>query len=114
MHNATMLVFQFLVPAMLVQDDPQAYFRPLYHNERHLSAARRAVIDALVAETAQAFAAGPPPDVQRLKSLHERLIGATWHELRAACKQWDVAYPTSAQEAMRDYYRRELGWEIAG
>jgi predicted nucleotidyltransferase len=113
MHNATMLVYQFLVPAMIVQDDPDAYFRPPYHNERHLAPERRRVADGFVAEIAAAFAGGPPPDFERLKSLHERLIGAVWRELRQACAQWSVEYPAQAQEAMREYYRQELGWGIA-
>lgn len=112
MFNATMLVYQFLVPAMLVQDDPAAYFRPQYHNERHLAPARRKIADAFVSEIAEAFTGGLPPDFGRLASLHERLIGAVWRELRLACEKWSVSYPVAAQEAMREYYQRELGFEI--
>ncbi|MCH8052316.1 MAG: nucleotidyltransferase domain-containing protein [Chloroflexi bacterium] len=113
MFNAVSLVYQFLVPAMLVQDDPRSYFRPPYHNERHLSPMRRKIADQFVAEIAAAFAGGPPPvSFDRLKSLHERLIAAVWRELRLACEKWGVEYPESAQEAMREYYRRELGFEI--
>jgi predicted nucleotidyltransferase len=112
MYNATMLVYQFLVPAMIVQDDPDAYFRPVYHNERHLFPARRQVANAFVKEIAEVFAGGLPPDSGRVASLHERLIGAVWRELRGACEAWGVAYPVAAQEEMREYYQRELGIEI--
>jgi hypothetical protein len=113
MYNATMLVYQFLVPAMIVQDDPTAYFRPQYHNERHLNPARRAAVDAFISEIASTFATGLPPDSARLLTLHEWLIGAVWRELRLACTAWGVSYPLDAQEAMREFYRRELGMEIA-
>lgn len=112
MYNATMVVYQFLVPAMLVQDDPGAFFRPVYHNERHLTPERRKVADAFVSEIAEVFASGQPPDSARLASLYERLTGAVWRELRLACEKWGVSYPIVAQEEMREYYQRELGFEI--
>lgn len=112
MFNATQLIFQWLVPAMIVQDDPQSYFRPQYHNERHLNEARRRVADGFVVEIAQVFADGWPPDSSRVISLHERLIGAVWRELRLACALHGVDYPTASQEAMREYYLRELGLKV--
>jgi len=113
MHNATMLVYQFLVPAMLVQDDPRTYFRPPYHNERHLKPERRLIADTFVAEIAAVFSGGSSlADFEGLKSLHGRLIGAVWRELRLACAKWDVEYPLAAQEEMRSYYQRELGLEV--
>ena len=113
MLNAVSLVYQFLVPAMLVQDDPRSFFRPVFHNERHLTPARRKIADGFVAEIADAFSGGlPPVSFDRLKSLHERLIDAVWRELRLACEKWGVEYPDSAQEVMREYYWRELGFEI--
>lgn len=112
MYNATLVVYQFLVPAMIIQEDPAAFFRPPYHNERHLTPQRRKVADAFVSEIAEAFAGGLPPDPGRLTSLHEGLIAAVWRELRLACEKWGVSYPIVAQEEMRAYYRRELGFEI--
>lgn len=112
MYNATNVVYQFLVPAMVVQDDRSAYFRPVYHNERHLSPASRQVVDGLAQEIAEVFAGGLPPDPDRVAGLHERLISVVWRELRLACEAWGVAYPVAAQEEMREYYRRELALDI--
>jgi hypothetical protein len=112
MMNATVIVYQYLVPAMLVQDDPATFFRPPYHNERHLTPERRKVVNAFMAEIAEVFAAGLPPDPTKLLSLHGRLAGAIWRELRLACEKWGATYPTAAQEQMREYCRRELGFEV--
>lgn len=111
LHNALLVVFQFLVPAMLIRDDRGHFFRPQLHNERHLSPERRREIDALIAEIVVAFNAAPP-ERDAATAAHERLIGVTWRELRAACDQLGVSYPEDAERTMRDYYAREMGWTI--
>lgn len=113
--NAVIIVYQFLVPAMLVQDSARHFFRPPLHNERHLSPERRRAVDDLLAQVHAAFAGigTRERDYKALLRAHERLIGAIWREFRAACKKHGVVYPEAAEREMREYYRRELGMEVA-
>jgi predicted nucleotidyltransferase len=108
--NALEITFQFLVPLMLTQDDPPNFYRPRYHNEHRLSAARRREIDALVERIGAAFHACPDGavDQEQVRRLYERLIGRIFGELRAACTRYDVEYPVAAEAEVRVCYRREL------
>lgn len=112
--NATALVGQFVIPAMLAQDAPEHVLRAPYHNERFLPPARRREVEALAAAIAAAFAGdeGSPPDFDRIARVHERLLGVLLAELRAACERYDVDYPDAAERELRDYYRRELSIEL--
>ena len=51
-------------------------------------------------------------DDARVARVHEELIGAIWRELRRACQKHAVNYPDDAEREMREYYQREMGWEI--
>lgn len=112
--NALYVVYQFLVPAMLIQDDAVDFVRPRYHNERHLSPERRRQVDALVEQIRASFAglAKGELDATALARAHENLAGEIWRELRLACEMFGVPYPAEAEREMREYYRREMGWEI--
>jgi hypothetical protein len=44
--------------------------------------------------------------------VHKKLGGTIWRELRLACEMHGVAYPEESEREMREYYRREMGWEI--
>ncbi len=111
--NATAIIYQFLVPAMLVQDDPAQFFRPHYHNERYLRPHRRRAIYALLGEAVAGFRGIEHGrlDYGAVVCLHEHLLTNIWRELRAACEMYGVAYPEEAEGEMREYYRRELGME---
>jgi predicted nucleotidyltransferase len=111
--NATSIVFQFLVPAILLQDDGANFFRPHYHNERFLPPERRRQIDSLLGEILDAFGiADRRSREEAIASVHARLSGAIWRELKSACAKFEVEYPEQAEAEYRDYYRRELGLEI--
>jgi hypothetical protein len=114
LFNAVAIVYQFLVPAMLIQDDARQFFRPHFHNERKLSPERRRVVDGLLGEIQSAFRTIEcgELDFEALRGLHERLIGLIWRELRAACKRYGVVYPEEAEGEMREYYHRELGMDV--
>ena len=112
--NCLAITFQFLVPAMLAQDDPRNYYRPHYHNEHRLKPERRREVQALLGQIVEAFrdiGTGGVDD-ERLVRLHEVLLGRIWQELRAACAKWGVVYPEAAEQEMREYYERELGIKI--
>lgn len=113
--NALFIVYEFLVPAMLIQNDAADFVRPRYHNERHLSPERRREIDVLVEQIRAAFAglATGELDQGRVARAHDDLIAAIWRELRRACEMHGVAYPADAEQEMREYYRQEMGWHIA-
>ncbi len=114
--NATAIIYQFLVPAMIMQDDPRECFRHAYHNERFLRPERRHTVDALLGELVAAFRGidDGSLDYHKLLQLHERLIGSIWREMRAACQKHNVEYPDEAEQEMREYYREELGVVIPG
>ena len=101
MFNATQLIYMFLVPAMIVQDDPTAYFRPQYHNERHLAPARRKIADAFVIEIAEAFSGGLLP-IRHASSHYTSASLAQSGGNSARLRELDVEYPIAAQEEMRE------------
>jgi hypothetical protein len=112
--NALFVICQFLVPAILIQDDAVEFARPQYHNERHLRRQKRREVNALIEQIRASFhgiATGIQDD-GRVARAHEKLIGAIWRELRRACEKCSVAYPEAAEEEMREYYRWEMSWEI--
>ena len=92
--NALSIVYQFLVPAILVQEGAD-FLRPQYHNERHLSPVRRREVDLLVDAIRASFEgiAGGTLDQARVRKVYEQLAGAIWSELQQACELHGVAYP---------------------
>jgi hypothetical protein len=109
--NALYVVNQFLIPAILIQDSPQHFFRPMFHNERYLGAERRRRVNVLVGKIASCFAGieGSGPDPATVAKAYELLLTEVWQELRAASAKFDVEYPVETQEAMRVYLASELG-----
>lgn len=112
--NSLVITYQFLVPAMLAQDDPPNYYRPFYHNEHRLTPTRLRQIDELLDETLAAFQGigSGKMDLHRVARLCERQLTLIFRELRAACATYGVPYPEAAEQEMRRYYHRELGINI--
>jgi predicted nucleotidyltransferase len=109
--NAGIVIHQFMVPAMLIQDSPEHFYRPHFHNERFLSEARLVTANSLVAEVARAFVdldKGEPP-VAPILAAYERLLTTLWGEFRAACEKYGVEYMEAAELETRAYLHRELG-----
>ncbi len=113
--NAVVIVNQFLIPAILLQEDDAQFFREAFHNERFLSPERRRQVNELMAQVRDAFAGieGGSISGEAVAAAYEAVIGAIYREMRAACEKFGVAYPEEAEREMREYYRRELGIEIA-
>ncbi len=113
--NAVVIVNQFLIPAILLQEDDAQFFREAFHNERFLSPARRRKVNALMGQVREAFAGIERGEVRgdAVARAYEAVIGAIYREMRGACAKFGVAYPEEAEREMRDYYRRELGMEIS-
>jgi hypothetical protein len=109
--NALLVVYQFVVPAMLAQTRPEQTFRPQLHNERLLDPAQRAAIDAVVTELASAYST-LPPDHEAVRAAHARLISLALRELKAAATAHGVAWASDAEDAVRRYFREELGIEL--
>jgi len=109
--NGLIVVYQFLVPALLIQDSPQHFFRPHFHNERWLSPERRSQVDGLVAAVGRAFEGMEKgePSRQAVFSAYETLLSTVWREFRAACEEHGVEYPEAAELETRAYLGRELG-----
>jgi predicted nucleotidyltransferase len=109
--NGLIIIYQFLVPALLIQDSPEHYFRPHFHNERQLSAARRSQVDDLVASVGRAFEGIEKGKLspEAVVSVYEQLLSTIWREFRNACETHNVHYPDSAEAEIRAYHRRQLG-----
>jgi hypothetical protein len=52
------------------------------------------------------------PNKTLVAHAYEQLTGAVWQELRRACEMHGVTYPAQAEREMREYYRREIRWEV--
>ena len=105
------VIYQFLVPALLIQDSPEHFFRPHFHNERQLSIARRLQVNGLVAAVGRAFEGIDRGELSReaVTSVYEVLLTTVWREFRTACAKHGVEYPEAAEQEIRAYHRRELG-----
>lgn len=112
--NATGVVYQFIVPAMLIADGSPEFYREPYNRERFLGPARRAEVNALLGECIKAWAGieNGAPDPAGLARFHARLLGLVWRSFREACAVCGATYPEDAEREYRDYYRRELGIEV--
>jgi hypothetical protein len=109
--NGLIIIYQFLVPALLIQDSPEHFFRPHFHNERQLSATRRLQVDDLVASVGRAFEGLAKGELSEkaVVSVYEQLLNTIWQEFRNACEKHSVEYPDAAEAEIRVYLRRELG-----
>lgn len=113
--NAVVIINQFVVPAILLQEDDQNFFREAFHNERFLSPERRRQVDALMGQVRAAFAGIETGDVSggAVARAYAAVIGAIYREMRGACERFGVAYPEEAEREMREYYQRELGIDVS-
>jgi hypothetical protein len=109
--NALLVVFQFLVPAMLLQRHPEQAFRPQLHNERFLDPDQRSRVDGLVVQLARAFSS-TPPDPEAVRSAYTALLTTFLAELRAAASAHDVPWPEAAEAAIREFLAAELALEL--
>ena len=109
--NAGIVVFQFMVPTMLIQDSPKHFYRPHFHNERYLSEPRRVTVNSLVAEVARCFIDidKGDPSVAPIVAVYERLLEALWTEFRTACEKYGIEYMEAAELETRAYLHHELG-----
>jgi predicted nucleotidyltransferase len=109
--NATLVVYEFIVPSLLIADGSPEFYRETYARPRFLAPERRAAIDALLAHALEAFAGigagGPNRDV--LARFHERLLAAVWGAFREACSTAGIDYPSANEDEYRAYFARELG-----
>ena len=112
--NATGVVYQFIVPAMLIADGSPEFYREPYNRERFLSPARRADVNALLGECVKAWAGieDGAPDERALARFHARLLGLVWRSFREACTACGAIYPDDVEREYREYYRRELEIEV--
>lgn len=108
--NALLVVYQFIVPAMIAQRRPLDAFRPQLHNERFLDEDQRERVDGLVVELARAFSTRPP-DAMAVRTAHANLETMLLNELPAAARLHQVEWPAEAEQSMRLFLREELGVE---
>ena len=108
--NSLYVVNQFLIPAILIQDSPEHFFRPMFHNERYLGGERRRRVNELVGKLGASFAGieDSGPDPAAVASAYEVLLTEVWRELRAASAKFQVEYPAETEDAMRAYLRNQL------
>ena len=109
--NATLVVYEYIVPALLIADGSPEFYRETYARGRHLAPQRRNAVDALLADALESFAGlgAGGPDPERLARFHERFLAAVWGAFRAACTNVGVEYPVENEAEYRAYFARELG-----
>lgn len=105
--NALLVVFQFLVPALLAVRHPEHTFRPQLHNERFLDDDHRAQVDSIVAELARAFSE-LPPDLEAVRRAYSHLLSALLAAFAAAAEAHEVDWPPEVDATIRAYLRAEL------
>lgn len=113
--NALMIVYQFLVPAMLAQRHPEHTYRPQLHNERFLDPDQRERVDALVVDLARAFATIQPNE-SAVRASYRGLTRTLFAEISAAASLLDVEWPAEAEAeaAVRRFYLEELRIDLDG
>lgn len=113
--NDTGVVYQFIVPSMLIADGSPEFYREPYHRERFLAPHRRQQVNGLLAEALDAFRgieAGAPADLDALARFHEHMLLSVWASFRAACEATGAEYPEETEAEYRAFYARELGLEL--
>lgn len=112
--NATLVVYQFVVPALLIADGSPEFYREAYGRARFLAPDRRAALDGLLAYAIEAFAGigAGGPDREVLARFHERFLAAVWGAFRAACRRVGLPYPSENEAEYRAYYARLLGLSV--
>ncbi len=113
--NATGVIYQFVVPAMLIADRSPEFYREPHNRERFLSPSRRDQLNALLGKALAAWRGidESGPDVKELSHFHAELLALLWRSFRDACAASGADYPEAAESAYREYFHRELGIEVA-
>ena len=93
LYNGITVIYSLIVPALLIQEDPDAAYRAPLHNERFLSAQRR--------------------DGDLVREAHRALLQTTLRELRGAAEAAGVEWPAQAEAALIRFNREELGIDLA-
>ncbi len=109
--NALLVIYQFVVPAMIAQRRPEQAFRPHLHNERFLDPDQRERVDALAVQLARAFSSNPP-DPEAVRAAHAGLETMLLAELRSAAEMHNVEWPRAAEDTLRSFLRAELDIEL--
>jgi hypothetical protein len=112
--NATNVVYQFIVPALLIADGSPEFYREQYARSRFLAPHRSEAIRRLLEEAALAFRGigDDGPDLDAVKVFHAHLMAAIWSAFREACATAGLDYDAAAEAEYRGYYAREFGIEV--
>lgn len=109
--NALLVLYQFVVPAMLARSHPEHAFRQHLHNERFLEPDQRARVDAISVQLARAFASAPP-DLEAVRVAYQTLFSTLLAELRAAIELHGITWPAEAEVTIRQFLADELNVEL--
>jgi predicted nucleotidyltransferase len=109
--NATNVVYQFVVPALLIADASPEFYREQYARSRFLAPARSEAVRQLLDEAAAAFRGigSNAPNLDAVKGFHLHLLTAVWSAFRQACAAVGIEYATDVESEYRAYYDREFG-----
>ena len=112
--NDTGVVYQFVVPALLIADGSPEFYREPHNRARFLAPARRAQVNALLADALEAFRGieDDAVDEEQLRGFHARFLAAVWGAFREACRVSGTPYPDASEREYRAYFERERGIEV--
>jgi predicted nucleotidyltransferase len=110
--NASIIAHEFLVPALLAQEQPAQMHRELLSSERFLSNESRARIESILDRIASGYLTRATDDGAGLAAAHEILIDSILTELRAACARHDVDWPSTTEQEIRGYLREALDVDL--
>jgi hypothetical protein len=104
--NASLVVYQFVVPSMLIADGSPEFYREVYGRSKFLATSRRQVIHEVLGEGVRAFAGieSGTIDLDLVRRFHSRLLTLVWRSFREAASACGATYDAFAEEQYRSYY----------
>ena len=104
--NDLRLVYDFIVPALLIAEGSPEFYREPHSRARFLAPSGLAAINDVIAQLSSAYTALPEVDEARLATAQASLTGLLWRSLRDAAVVTGVDYPEATEHEFRDYFVR--------
>lgn len=104
--NDLRLVYDCIVPALLIAEGSPEFYREPHSRARFLAPANLAAINDVIAQLSTAYTALPEVDEARLATAQAALTRLLWRALREAAAVTGVDYPDATEQEFRDYFVR--------
>ena len=106
--NATFIVQEFLVPALLARHRPDEMHRELLSNTRFLPPAQRARVTELVDALAAGYLRRHDDEGRAFTAAQLAVAESILTELHGACAEHGVAWPDDAEHEIRTFLRATM------